>query len=484
MKRRLFLLAATFLLLLFTGAALRRTSSVDAVSGASKLKKLRDAAVTNAAFSRPETGLKGTELKIATPSFPPDLDPAHGNGRYTLACGVGETLFFFDGDSVQPWLAQSWENIDALTWKILLKDGVKFQNGKSMTAQSVAESLERTVSLNTDAAELLPLDSVRTEGPTLMLRTSEPCPNLIYMLANPAFVIVDAESDQSKNFSYFPVCTGPFVPVTFTGQLEMILRRFDMYHGGIPKLEGADIKFVSDTDKIAQNMENHTVDAAVDIPRENLDAFSEGGVRAETVNTSSVLFLMMNTENPLLSDDAVRRAVAQAVEQKQADGGGYTGKKLTFRLAVPAGDAELLTRAEAIRAQLKKADIDVTIKIYNDVFFTSRARYGKFDLLLTSAETASYGDAQDFFESYVSSEGSRNFGHYRNGQVDAELRELKREFDFDRRILLTGRIKSQIAEDAAFVFLGRRQTAVVTSKSFSGLPAGPGGYRLTADTSK
>ncbi|HAH62781.1 MAG TPA: hypothetical protein DCL73_11865 [Treponema sp.] len=484
MKRRLFLLAATFLLLLFTGAALRRTSSVDAVSGASKLKKLRDAVMTNAAFSGRETGLKGTELKIATPSFPPDLDPAHGNGMYTLACGVGETLFAFDGVSVQPWLAQSWENLDALTWKILLKDGVKFQNGKSMTAQSVGESLERAVSLNTAAAELLPLDSFRAEGLTLTLRTSEPCPNLVYMLANPAFVIVAAKSDQIKNFSYFPVCTGPFVPVSFVGQLEMILRRFDTYHGGMPKLEGADIRFVSGTDKIAQKLENRTVDAAVDIPREDSAVFAKSGARTETVHTNSVMFLMMNTENPFLSDAAVRRTVVQAVEQKQADGGRYTGKKLTFRLALPAGDAELLTCAETVRTQLKKAGIDVTIRIYSDVFFMSRARYGKFDLLLTSAETAAYGDAQDFFESYVSSGGKFNFGHYRNGQVDAELRELKQEFDFDRRILLTGRIRSQIAEDAAFVFLGRRQTDIVTSKNVSGLSDGSGGYRLTADTSK
>lgn len=510
MKKRLLLIFFTILLLLATGATLRSTSSVDAVSGATKLKKLRDATMTNTAFPGLESGLKGQELKIADPSFPSDLDPAHGNGRYTLAYGVGETLFSFDGESVQPWLARSWKNLDTLTWEIVLEPGVKFQNGQSMTARSVKESLERAVRLDAEAAELLPLASIQAEGLILTLHTSAPCPSLIHNLADPAFTIVDAASDQKKDFSYFPVCTGPFIPTTFVGQVEVILRRFDGYHGGEPKLGGADIRFVPDEDKLAQNLKNQTVDAAAEVPRGDLAALAKSGVRVEITDTASARFLMLNMENQLLSDPNVRRAIAQGID-RQADGGAFSPglpfkdhtdpypynpaatKKLladsgydtlSLRLALPAGDAALLQRAEAIRKQLKQIGIDVAVKMYNDVFFTSRARYGKFDLLLMTAQTAGNGDAQNFFETYIASGGGFNYGHYLNEQFDAGLHELEKEFDPARRVQLTDRMQLLMMEDAAFVFLGYPQNSLAAVGGVSGLSVDPYGYRLTADTAK
>ncbi|WP_164919023.1 MULTISPECIES: ABC transporter substrate-binding protein [Acutalibacteraceae] len=512
MKRRLILLVATFLLLLLTGATLRRTSTVDAVSGATKLKKLKESAITNSSLPGLEAELKGSELKIAGPSFPSDLDPAHGNGCYTLAYGVGETLFYINNGDIQPWLAQSWRNLGPRTWEIKLSPGVKFQNDKTMTAQSVKESLERAVRLDTDAAKLLPVSFVQAEGLTLTIHTSAPCPSLIHNLAAPAFTIVDAASDQKESFSYFPVCTGPFIPTTFIGQVEVVLRRFDDYHGGTPKLGGADIRLVADTDKLVQNLKNRTTDAAVGLPQEDISTLSKSGCQIETKDTACVELLMMNQQNAALSNSAVRQAVALAISRQAAGGAfapalpymdhtdpypydpaaaktllaqaGYAGETLSFRLALPAGDAELLKRAQTIKTQLGQVGIDITVRIYNDVFFTSRARYGKFDLLLMTAQTAENGDAQNFFESYVASEGNLNYGHYRNEQVDADLAQLEREFDSNRRVLLTDQIQSLVVKDAAFVFLGYPQTDVVASKSVSGLPVSSAGYRLTADTSK
>ena len=39
---------------------------------------------------------------------------------------------------LQPWLATSWEQPDALTWVFHLRDGVRFQDGRPLEAEDVA----------------------------------------------------------------------------------------------------------------------------------------------------------------------------------------------------------------------------------------------------------------------------------------------------------------------------------------------------------
>ena len=61
------------------------------------------------------------------------LDPAEANynGWFTLRYGAGETLFKVNDDgSIEPWLVYKYENVDDNTWKIIIKDGIKFSNGK------------------------------------------------------------------------------------------------------------------------------------------------------------------------------------------------------------------------------------------------------------------------------------------------------------------------------------------------------------------
>ena len=59
-------------------------------------------------------------------------------GWACIRYGVGETLFKFnDNMELEPWVAESYENVDELTWKIVIKDGVTFSNGKAVDAAAV-----------------------------------------------------------------------------------------------------------------------------------------------------------------------------------------------------------------------------------------------------------------------------------------------------------------------------------------------------------
>jgi len=93
------------------------------------------------------------EVKVIrnTTSWPCYIDPAVGSdGTSTLIlCNMYDTLVFPNVDgSVKPWLAKSWEiSADGLTYTFDLVQGVKFHNGDELTAEDVAFSLQRILTI-------------------------------------------------------------------------------------------------------------------------------------------------------------------------------------------------------------------------------------------------------------------------------------------------------------------------------------------------
>ena len=114
------------------------------------------------------------------------MDPAKGwDGWYIVRYGVGETLFKVgDGLKIEPWLAEKFEKIDDLTWKITLKKNVTFSNGEAMTPQKVIDSLKRVGDMN-ERAGFLKTAVYTVDGDAVVIKTEKPRLTLINDLADP-----------------------------------------------------------------------------------------------------------------------------------------------------------------------------------------------------------------------------------------------------------------------------------------------------------
>ncbi len=85
-------------------------------------------------------------LRYATQDEPQTLDPHSANLAVTnrLLSSVYEGLVGRDKDfKLVPWLATSWSQPDAKTWRFKLRPNVKFHDGAVMTADDIVFSVER-----------------------------------------------------------------------------------------------------------------------------------------------------------------------------------------------------------------------------------------------------------------------------------------------------------------------------------------------------
>ena len=130
-----------------------------------------------------------------------DLNPHNDNSGWAcIRYGVGETLFrFTDNMEIEPWLAESYENIDELTWKITLREGITFTSGRTMDAEAVKECLEDLVENHVRAAGDLHIAEIAADGMELTIRTEEPVPALMNYLADPYGCIYDVQAGVTED---------------------------------------------------------------------------------------------------------------------------------------------------------------------------------------------------------------------------------------------------------------------------------------------
>lgn len=186
-----------------------------------------------------QSGRPGGVLRVATIGEPPMLDIMSTTATITsnLAFHWIETLFAFDANwTPQPFLVEDyWVTDDGLTYVMNLRRGVKFHNGKEMTAEDVVASVNRwrKVSVRGQAADAH-LDEVIADGDyTVIFTLKEPFSPLPTFLAfeNAAAGIYPKEviDRYGDNPIQEHIGTGPYRFVEWLPDRHIRVARFEGY---------------------------------------------------------------------------------------------------------------------------------------------------------------------------------------------------------------------------------------------------------------
>lgn len=127
-------------------------------------------------------------LRYASQDDPQTLDPHSANLLSTtrVVANIYEPLVFRDKDwKIIPWLATGWSQPNDRTWRFRLRDGVKFHDGATLTADDVVFSVERALSPTSQLKVSLQgvEKAVKVDALTVDLVMREPNPVLLSHLA-------------------------------------------------------------------------------------------------------------------------------------------------------------------------------------------------------------------------------------------------------------------------------------------------------------
>ena len=286
---------------------------------------------------------KGGAANLAMVGEPQGLDPMVSTADLvgTIMQHVYEPLYTFDGSwNIAPMLAEGMPSVskDGLTYTIALRKGVKFHNGREMTAEDVVASLQRWMELSPRGKavgkEVAALAAKGTHGVELKLKN--PYAPLLAQLALPsgmaAILAKESIAPQLKEF----IGTGPYKfkerrPDQFT-----VLVRFDEYaarkeapsgYAGRREALLDELRFVpvpSANTRVegALSGQFHYADL---LPVEAIGRVEKGAPAVVPIVTRNFGFpyIVFNTKEGVLASQPVRRAVQTAVGAGELMAAGF-----------------------------------------------------------------------------------------------------------------------------------------------------------------
>lgn len=461
-----------------------------------------------------------------------DVNPHNGySGWACIRYGVGETLFkYSDTMELEPWLAESYENVDELTWKINLKDGITFTSGRKLDGEAVKECIEHLVAVHKRAAGDLNIERVEAEADTVIITTARPVPALINYLSDPYGCIIDMQAGITDEGNVS--ATGPYIAEEIVTDSGLTLVKNQNYWNGEPRLDKIIVKTISDGDTLTMALQSGELNAAYGLPYSSLSLFNNSNYTISSSETSRSFFAQMNYANVNLQDSNVRAAIAMAINKKDftnvllkgngtlaegpfpkdytfgdsyvkaadynidnarhllaqsgwkdTDGDGYVeknGEKLTLRWLTYPSRQELPLLAENVQASLKQIGIEV--KINCTANHLDYVKKGEWDIYASAFVCAPTGDPEYFFTTHCLKNSSKNRGGYYNEQLEQLEEQLSTTFDIEGREQLGIKMTQIILDDNAFIFASHLKMSIVSGRGVSGLTAHPSDYyEITAE---
>lgn len=431
-------------------------------------------------------------------AIPQDLD--YLDLHLAEAAGTREVMFnIFEGllkvnteGGLNPAIAESYEiSEDGLTYTFKIRKGVKFHNGKELTAKDVVYSYSKLAGLETGEPLSSSFSSVeKIESPddyTVVITLKE---NTVgFLTAVTAAIIPENYEDSNTK----PIGTGPFQFVEYKpGQSLIIEKNEDYYIEGVPYLDKVEFRILPDEEAAFLALQSGEIDI---YPRIGTEKAQQLGNGFETISNPQnlVQLLAFNNKVKPFDDVRVRQAINYAVNIDEIIEGVAIGKgtklgsnlspvlskyynaeledlypydtekakKLLeeaglkdgfeFTITVPSVYPFHVSTAEVIVYQLEKIGVKANIESVEWGVWLDRVYNGR-DYETTIIGLDGKLDPYEILNRYIST-ADNNFLNYKNPKLDEALAKAKTEVNEENRISYIKEAQKIIAEDAAAVFI-------------------------------
>lgn len=328
-------------------------------------------------LSSAQTPKRGGWLKVGTDDSAVGLDPHLSivMSTFTFTEHVYQCLLRYnDKMELEPSLATSWEQPDPLTYIFHLRKGVKFHNGREMTAEDVKYSYERILDPKTgspSASLLKPLKSVEAiDKYTVRIKLKTTFPDFLKFAAFERNTAIVPQEEIQKHGSLQKVMigTGPFKLKEYKhGVSATYIRNEDYWEPGIPYIDGFDFIVVKDEASRLAGIRRGTYDIAwvksIDMAKL---AAKEPNVIAARSLASRQGRLWMNHERFPFNNVKLRQAVSVSLDRQAIIDKVLSGEGVLSSVIPPCTAPYVLSQEEIAKLPYYKQDYELAKKLLKE----------------------------------------------------------------------------------------------------------------------
>jgi peptide/nickel transport system substrate-binding protein len=275
-------------------------------------------------------GVKGGDgtLRLSFVGEPRTLNPNLGpdEGAFVIGTNIFSRLIALDTDSnVVPDLAERWdESDDGLTYTFHLRPGVRWHDGRPLTAEDVRITLLRAKqeSVNREVASRI-ADVTAPQPNIIVVRLDRPWAAFLPSFAWYGTSILPAHiygtgAWRNHDANMKPVGTGPFKLKVWEPGKRILLEKNQEYFGPGPYLDQVEYRFAGSSEESADQMLRGEADLLVGrAPAHMLPALMRSpALRVVTAPADGRTYLTFNLRHPPFDDVRVRRAVNMAINRR------------------------------------------------------------------------------------------------------------------------------------------------------------------------
>ena len=445
------------------------------------------------------------------------LDPHVGREAWaiTVTANIFDSLLEMVEGTPVPSLAESWEQLDDLTWQFNIRQGVYFHDGVPLTAEDVKFAIERSrdsPQVQFVSGFVSHVDIV--DDFTVNITTNFPFAPILSNLSTPFMAIVPKHlldtPEGLEHFLQYPVGTGAYRFVEWRRGDSALLEANPDYFRGPPRTRFLQMRVVPEASQRTIAIETGEAHLALDVASTDAHRImSHPDLTFHPGDTVSIWHISMNMNRPPLDDVRVRQAIRYAINQDDIifavrDGMGEISNSLippaafghsthsrvfdhnlerarelmeeagvgNVNLTLYVNDAtERVQVCEIVQAQLLQIGINVDIRILEFATFLEATAAGNHDLAFLAWTIVTLDADYNYFSMTHSSQqgGPGNRAFIDCPEVDRIVEEARRNTDPAVRQALYDELAvrlSEIVGNAYIMFVGSNAGSTARLQGF------------------
>lgn len=445
-------------------------------------------------------------------------------GGVCMLTQTGEYLAISTPDvGLVPQLATSWKpDADGGVWTFKIRSGVKFHDGRPLTAADVVATLDRladpangSVALSAFAGVLSKGGSRLIDDATVEFRLDAPNGNFPYLVSSDNFNAIILPANYSGDFEEHFVGTGPFRLRKFTPRARASFVPNGEYWGDAAFPTLTEFVFYDNVQAQVLAMQGGQLDMLAHVPVQGSQALlDDPHLRVLSLKSSAHQEVHMRTDQGPFADKRVRRALALCLNRENLVKGLFRGraslgndspfapvfastdlatpqrqqdiplaKALLAQAGFSNGFAVTLTTerfleipdyAVVIQNAARRVGIDIRLNIEDQASYYGRARFGQSDWLDSTMGIEDYahrGVPNTLLSATLGSGGAFNAAHFKNAAYDRLVADYIGALDPRSQRDIAGKIQRLLLDETPVIIGYFYDWLSVTKKNLTGVRA-------------